>query len=167
MGENEAGNLRDKEIFEFGGYHFKPVRQFRDGEIDKPLANDSRPWKKDAAYAFRNMASDFSLGISSYDRKKTDAAYSIDAFYTASGDSTADIFKCIENGRLYVPGENELFHYKEPPPHEMSSQNKAKPKKKEPPTLLDELSDAKAEAAARNAVPKDRPQTKKRGDVEV
>jgi hypothetical protein len=35
--------------------------------------------------------------------------------------------------------------------------------------LLDELDDAKAEAeaAARNAMPKDKPQTKKRGDVEI
>jgi hypothetical protein len=159
--------MRDKEIFEYGGYHFKPVRRFRDGELDKPQENDSRPRKQDARYAMRNMSSDFSLGITSYDRKKTDDAYSADAFYAASGDSTADIFKCIENGRLYVPGENELFRYKEPPQNEKPAPSLAKPQKEEPPTLLDELSDAKEEAAARNAAPKDKPQTKKRGEAEI
>ncbi len=60
------------------------------------------------------MASDFSLGISAYNWKKNDAVYSIDTFYAASGGSIADIFKCLENGKLYVPGENELFRYNEP-----------------------------------------------------
>ncbi len=158
--------MRDKEVFEFGGYHFKPVRQFADREVDKQLETDSRPWKNDAQYAMRNMASDFSLGISAYDWKKTETAYSIDAFYAASGDSTADIFKCIENGKLYVPGENELFRYNEPPQMEKSAPSRDKPPKKEPSSLLDELSDAKTEASARNAAPKDNPQ-KKRGEAEL
>jgi hypothetical protein len=124
--------MQDKEIFEFGGYHFKPVRQFMDNEINKQLHTDSRPWKEDAHYAMRNMASDFSLGISSYDRKKTEAAYSVDAFYAASGDSTADIFRCIENDKLYVPGENELFRYNEPPQKEQANSRTDRRKDEKP-----------------------------------
>ena len=41
------------------------------------------------------------------------------------------------------------------------------PQSKGPPTLLDELDDAKAEAASRSAAPKEKPQAKKRGKREV
>ncbi len=81
------------------------------------------------------MASDFTLGISSYDWKKTDAAYSIDAFYAASGGSTADIFRCVENGKLYVPGENELFRYNDPPQKEQAN-SRADRRKDEKPDFL-------------------------------
>ena len=37
--------------------------------------------------------------------------YSYEEFYNAANSSSADIFKCVENGRLYIPGENELFEY--------------------------------------------------------
>ncbi|MDL2248157.1 hypothetical protein LJB89_00470 [Tyzzerella sp. OttesenSCG-928-J15] len=102
--------LTDKTVFEFGGYHFKPVRKFRSKEVDKKLENDSRPWKKDMAYAMQNMATDMVLGFSTYEWKKYD--YSYEKFYEASGGSDADIFRCIENEKLYVPSENELFRYK-------------------------------------------------------
>lgn len=94
--------------FYFSGYHFTPYRKFGKGEVDKPLDNDSRPWKKDAQYAMRNMRSDPDLyiGKESYTHAK---------FYEASCNSEADIFICAENGRLYVPGENEVFLYNEPP----------------------------------------------------
>jgi hypothetical protein len=41
------------------------------------------------------------------------------------------------------------------------------PQSKQEPSLLDEINEAKAEAAARNAAPKDILQTKKRGTVEL
>jgi hypothetical protein len=160
--------MRDKEIFEYGGHHFKPVRQFRDGEIVNPLANDSRPWKQDAQYAMRNMMSDFSLGISSYDWNKTDAAYSTDAFYAASGDCTADIFKCIENGKLYVPGENELFRYNEPPQKDKAAQKHTRTSKPEqPPSLLGEVREAAELAKQRKAERGNAHAPKKRGELEV
>lgn len=108
--------------FQYGGYHFTPYRTFYEGETDKQLESDSRPWKKDAAYAMRNMKSDFTLGLSKYDWKKAGTDYSHEGFYAASGNVKADIFKCIENGRLYVPCENELFQYTEPPYEEMAAQ---------------------------------------------
>jgi len=107
--------------FEYCGYHFTPYRAFYAGETDRPLEGDSRPWKKDAAYAFRNMKSDFELGLSKYEGKKAGRDYSHKGFYAASGNSTADIFRCIENGRLYVPCENELCQYTEPPYQELAA----------------------------------------------
>lgn len=100
------------DAFEYAGYHFTPYRAFNKGEIDKPLSNDSRSWKKDMNYAMRNMRSDMEMGISTYDWRKAD--YSNKEFNAASGESKCDIFRCVENGNLYVPGENELFWYHEP-----------------------------------------------------
>ena len=91
--------------FEYGGYHFTPVRQFGKREITKPLANDSRPWKTDVQYAMRNMHTDRAVELPSYN---------YDAFFAASTDKNCDIFRCEETGRLYVPGSNELFGYNEP-----------------------------------------------------
>jgi len=88
--------------FYYCGYHFTPIRQFQKGEIDRKLDNDSRPWKNDAWYAMRNMKADKDMII---------PCYSHCEFYDASGNSQMDIFRCVENGKLYVPCENRLFHY--------------------------------------------------------
>ena len=37
--------------------------------------------------------------------------YSHAGFYDAMENSEADIFKCVENGKLYIPCEHELFIY--------------------------------------------------------
>ena len=37
--------------------------------------------------------------------------YSHKNFYEASGNSKCDVFKCLENRKLYLPAENELFEY--------------------------------------------------------
>lgn len=49
------------------------------------------------------------LGMSAYEGATH--PYSYEEFYNAANSSSADIFKCVENGRLYIPGENELFEY--------------------------------------------------------
>lgn len=107
--------IKEPGVFEYGGYHFKPYRQFRKNEVDKQLDTDSRPWKKDVQYAMRNMSTDFVLGLSTYEWKRAGTSYSHESFYKASGNNEADIFKCIENELLYAPGENELFLYNESP----------------------------------------------------
>ena len=131
----------DKTIFKYGDYHFKPFRKFekRDGDWNKQM---------------NNASSDRSLGIASYEWGKTD--YSHSKFYAASGDSECDIFKCIENGNLYIPAKNELFRYSEPPQKMKSPQDKK-------PSLLGKLDDAKAEAAEQNKERNDVPKTKKHG----
>jgi len=154
--------IKEPGVFEYGGYHFKPDRQFHKGEVTRRLKGDSRPWKTDAAYAMQNMSSDFGLGLSKYDWKK--AEYSYEGFYTASGNSEANIFKCVENGRYYVPHENELFQYKVLPMLTKSADKKAPHKKA---SLMNRLNEAKTEAASLNAERKDSPKAKKRGDMEV
>ena len=113
--------------FEYSGYHFIPYRQFGSREISRPDPNDSRPWKKDAQYAMRNMRSDFMVTSKN--------GYSYESFYAASGDSKCDIFRCVENGKLYVPAANELFSYTEP---------KTRTQKK---SVINALDGAKREAA--------------------
>ena len=162
---------RDSTIFEFGGYHFKPERQFRKGEVDKHLDGDSRPDKMDAQYATRNMhGSDIKL-----------PDYSHTAFYAASKGNDADIFRCLETGKLYVPHENELFRYNEPPVKEqVKSSAPPKPAKtaataktaeraetpQTKPSILDDL-DASIKEADELARRNGGNHTKKRGDLEV
>ena len=94
------------EAFKFGGYHFVPYRQYGKSEImeDKTVTESTE----------RSMSSDFELGMSKYNWKKNGIDYSYEKFYAASCNNSADIFKCIENGKLYVPHENELMQYNEP-----------------------------------------------------
>jgi hypothetical protein len=103
---------RDPSIFEHGGYHFKPYRNYKYGEIDKHLEGDSRLWKTDASYAFRNMSSDPAM--------KPLVSPNLNAeFYASANGGATDIFVCVENGKLYVPGNSELFLYSEPTEKEL------------------------------------------------
>jgi len=145
--------LRDKSVFKYGDYHFKPYRKFdaRDGDWNKKMSNAS---------------SDRSLGIAKYDWGKTE--YSHASFYAASGESEADIFRCAENGRLYVPCENELFRYDEPPQKEKTAQKPAQPpQSKQPPTLLGEVREAAQLVEQRKAERGNAPATKKKDGLEV
>ncbi len=122
--------------FAYGGYHFTPYRKFNKLE------------KKRSQYEFFHsgqITSDRELGMSAYDSwKKVD--YSHITFYEASTDKTCDIFRCVENGKLYIPGENELFIYTEP------LQQK---KSKEKPSLLEKLEVAKKTAVQDNLLSKE------------
>ena len=136
--------ISEEGVFEYGGHNFKPFRKFErlDGDWNKQM---------------RRMSSDREIGISAYEWQK--ANYNYPDFIEASGCSEADVFICLENGKLYVPAENELFRYNDPT-------EKAKTTDKKP-SLLGRLNDAKAEAAAQNAGRKDVPNKKNRGDMEV
>ena len=85
----------ERDSFEFRGYHFTAVGKLPKGydinEISKVISSDRE------------------LGMSSYDWAKH--TYSHYSFYLASGDSQADLFQCLENGKVYLPGDNELFCY--------------------------------------------------------
>ena len=152
--------IKEPGIFEFGGYHFKPIRQFRKGEVDRHLKGDSRPWKMDAQYAMRNMSSDRGLGLTKYEWKKAGTDYSHENFFAASGNCNADIFMCIEIGKLYVPCENELFLYKEPPVKENTEIKKK-------PSLLGELAEEKIKVAAQDVERKTNTNIKKHSKTEV
>jgi hypothetical protein len=158
-------SLKESGVFEYGGVHFKPERQFRKGEINKHLAGDSRPGKMDMQYAMRNMGAAFKLS----------QGYSHSDFYAASKGSAADIFKCVESGKLFVPHENELFEYNAPPikervkapaPPKPAKIAAATEKPNQKPSILGDL-DASIKEAAEIAGRKGGANTKKRGDLEV
>lgn len=86
--------------FGYGGYHFTPVRQFRKDEGDFFAIS-------------RRIETDPQLGFSAYPERRK-FQYKYEAFYKAATDKTCDIFRCEENGKIYVPGTNELFIYHEP-----------------------------------------------------
>ena len=91
--------MSDRKTFEYGGYHFTPIRKFHKKEGDFFAIS-------------KRLASDPNLGLCTYqDRQK--APYDYKDFYTVSTDKECDIFRCEENGLLYVPGKNELFIYHE------------------------------------------------------
>ena len=122
--------------FEYGGHTFTPHRKFRKSEGDFFDVN-------------RRMRSDQSLGLCTYAWRKAD--YSYDSFYAASTDKDCDIFRCEQNGKLYVPALNELFEYQEPrqrgraPQQRQSAVDKLDQAKKDvaakPPTAMPDKSD--------------------------
>ncbi len=93
--------IKDKAVFEYGGYHFLPVG----------VVNASNQLK----YISNHTVSDKSLGKWSngyadiYGKNKID--YKHKEFYKACKDIPCDVFKCLENGKVYLPAENELFEY--------------------------------------------------------
>ena len=86
----------DENVFEYQGYHFEPVGILPQGLEGKELVNQTR--------------GNTELHLTTYEREE-DILYSYAGFYEASGSSKADIFRCMETGRNYIPGENELFGY--------------------------------------------------------
>ena len=58
----------------------------------------------------KRIESDRDLGLSVYKWHKGEK-YNYDEFYKASGDSCSDLFMCVDNGNVYIPGKNELFKY--------------------------------------------------------
>lgn len=88
--------------FEYGGFHFVPSRKFNKVE------------KNNIRCITKNLASDKNLGFFRTNDilgRTQKYPYSYENFYKASNNSEADIFICIENNKLYTPGENELFLY--------------------------------------------------------
>ena len=82
------------ECFEYKGFHYVPLRRF-DMEEKKMSLKDISKYL-----------------VSSKGSEVGNADYGFNNFYKASGDSTADIFLCVENGKQYIPCENELMEYR-------------------------------------------------------
>ena len=81
--------------FEYQGYHFEPVGVF--------------PKEMTFSEISEGTISNTELGMTT----GADAPhpYSHQQFYEAAHDVNADLFRCLENGKLYMPGDNELFEY--------------------------------------------------------
>lgn len=89
-------------VFIYGGYHFIPYGFFSQKEND------------DLKHLTRKLRTDADLGFftdSNAVGRTQKYRYDYDSFYAAAGDHTFDIFKCTDNGKLYVPGAHELFEY--------------------------------------------------------
>lgn len=59
--------------------------------------------------AIKRISSDKDLGMSRYDWGFL--PYTYEGFYKAAKNSKSDLFKCVKNGKIYIPGNNELFLY--------------------------------------------------------
>lgn len=89
-------------VFIYGRHHFIPYGFFSKQE-NNDLRLLTRRLRTDADLGFF-ADSNIAGGTQKY-------RYDYDEFYAAAGDHTFDIFRCIDNGKLYVPGAHELFEY--------------------------------------------------------
>lgn len=93
--------VKENTVFEYGGYHFLPV-----GIVNTALSFE---------YISKHITTDKSLGlwcnayVNSYGKNKVD--YNHKEFYKTCNKIRCDIFKCLENGKVYLPADHELFEY--------------------------------------------------------
>ena len=92
----ELAESWDEGVFEYQGYHFEAIGVLPEGLEGKDLVAQTR--------------SNTELHLSTYHTEDF-PKYSYDEFYAVSNTPTADVFRCLETGRNYIPGENELFGY--------------------------------------------------------
>ena len=92
----ELAESWDEGVFEYQGYHFEAVGILPEGIEGKDLVAQTR--------------SNTELHLSTYHTEDF-PKYSYDDFYAVSNAPTADVFRCLETGRNYISGENELFGY--------------------------------------------------------
>lgn len=85
--------------FCYGGKHFIP-----EGRFDQTNASLNEVLSK--------LSVDVELGFCVPDYKyPSKHPYSQDGFYEAATDKKCDVFRCVENGKLYVPCQNDLQQY--------------------------------------------------------
>lgn len=87
------------QMFVYGGFHFVPERQFTARERDFFKISRRQRIDRDLGFCRPDYA---------YESKYP---YSHEAFYEASPDKECDLFRCVENGKLYIPCENDLQEY--------------------------------------------------------
>ena len=92
-----------KEPFEYGGYHFIPERQLKGAEagfyaISKKLCEDRELGFCEEGYVYPSKF-----------------PYSHETFMKASTDKNCDLYRCVENGKLYIPCHHDLQLYQEKP----------------------------------------------------
>ena len=88
--------------FCYGGMHFVP-----EGRFDQTNVSLNEILSK--------LSVDPELGFCVPDYKyQSKYPYSQDGFYDAATDKKCDVFRCVENGKLYVPCQNDLQQYEGP-----------------------------------------------------
>lgn len=110
--------------FEYGGYHFIPERQ---------LVGEEQSFKSIVAH--QRLDKDLGLcnKMAGYPSKYN---YNHDEFYQAATDKRCDLFRCAENGKLYIPCANDLQEYIEEPKNKEDVYDKLTPQRKQ---LMDEV----------------------------
>lgn len=97
--------------FEYQGFHFTPIAQLSSALNLHELS----PFLK----------SDWELGMAAYPYPWVKHAWNYDDFYCSCGEMIMDLFFCEETGRIYIPGQNELFEWTgDVPPGNMISGRK-------------------------------------------
>ncbi|MBQ9749953.1 MAG: DpnD/PcfM family protein, partial [Clostridia bacterium] len=90
-----------KRTFEYGGYNFFPVRKLEGAEsgfyaISKRISIDAELGLCEEGYAYPSKF-----------------PYFYDDFYKAAGGHEYDLFRCVENGKIYIPCHHDLQIYRE------------------------------------------------------
>ena len=83
----------NKDSFKYEGKTFTPVKRLPYGQLELQAIT---PYLK----------SDRELNLNTYEK-----TYNYDNFYNACGEIYYDLFRCEDNGRVYIPCQNELFEY--------------------------------------------------------
>ena len=101
MQGSKGGDFLSKRTFEYGGYNFFPVRKLEGAEsgffaISKRIAIDAELGLCEEGYAYPSKF-----------------PYSYDDFYKAAGGHEYDLFRCVENGKIYIPCHHDLQIYRE------------------------------------------------------
>ncbi len=86
--------------FEYGGYNFVPERKLTGKEsgffaISKRICTDTELGFCEEGYAYPSKF-----------------PYSHKSFMEASTDKECDLYRCVENGRLYIPCQHDLQIYR-------------------------------------------------------
>lgn len=105
----------NKLIFEYGGKHFCPYRLFTKAEDTLDFIS-------------RHTARDNDLGLTDKPNAGDKSHYDHSAFYERSSIKNCDLFICVDNGKLYCPGEKEMFEWRgEVGKADFDGKTKAKP----------------------------------------
>ena len=94
-GEGICG-LCAKNSFRYGGKVFTPFRKLTSKELRLESST-------------KYLRSDRKLNLSTYV-----GTYTWEGFHDASPEKDYDLFKCEDNGKIYIPCLNELFEYTKP-----------------------------------------------------
>lgn len=101
MQGSKGGDFLSKRTFEYGGYNFFPVRKLEGAEsgffaISKRISIDAELGLCEEGYAYPSKF-----------------PYSYEDFYKAAGGHEYDLFRCVENGKIYIPCHHDLQIYRE------------------------------------------------------
>ena len=101
MQGSKGGDFLSKRTFEYGGYNFFPVRKLEGAEsgffaISKRISIDAELGLCEEGYAYPSKF-----------------PYSYEDFYKAAGGQEYDLFRCVENGKIYIPCHHDLQIYRE------------------------------------------------------